>query len=83
MSCLARIYFLCLVVASASAATTCGPGEFACSDGQKCIPQSWVCDVSPDCLDGSDERPEKCPKEVPCKPGEFKCRKSKKCILQG
>ncbi|KAK9519470.1 hypothetical protein VZT92_022198 [Zoarces viviparus] len=32
----------------------CTPSEFQCGDGQ-CIRQSWRCDLSPDCSDGSDE----------------------------
>ena len=57
----------------------CGPGNFQCADKKKCIPSRWVCDLSPDCLDGSDEPPD-CPAAEGCKPGHFQCRKSGKCI---
>ncbi len=60
----------------------CGPDQFPCADGEKCIPLKWFCDHSPDCLDGSDE-PDTCPGETECKEGHFQCRKSKKCIPQG
>lgn len=33
---------------------TCTPSEFHCGDG-RCIRQTWRCDHSPDCSDGSDE----------------------------
>ncbi|XP_044056531.1 low-density lipoprotein receptor-related protein 8-like isoform X2 [Siniperca chuatsi] len=33
---------------------TCAASEFQCGDGQ-CIRQTWRCDYSPDCSDGSDE----------------------------
>ncbi|XP_034387287.1 low-density lipoprotein receptor 2-like [Cyclopterus lumpus] len=35
-------------------APTCTASEFQCGDGQ-CIRQTWRCDHSPDCSDGSDE----------------------------
>ncbi|KAG7282804.1 hypothetical protein CRUP_012193 [Coryphaenoides rupestris] len=40
---------------SSSSSVTCGASEYRCTDGQ-CVPSSWRCDHSPDCLDGADER---------------------------
>ncbi|KAL9955609.1 hypothetical protein ACROYT_G036957 [Oculina patagonica] len=34
---------------------TCGPEEFACSDGA-CLRKTWLCDDRKDCIDGSDEK---------------------------
>ena len=34
----------------------CGPSQFHCVQGGKCIPISFVCDFDNDCEDGSDER---------------------------
>ena len=38
----------------------CTASEFACEDGQKCIPNAYVCDSIPHCFDYSDER--NCPR---------------------
>ena len=35
--------------------TPCPAASFHCK-GHMCIPQTWVCDGSEDCLDGLDER---------------------------
>ncbi|XP_044737265.1 sortilin-related receptor-like [Chrysoperla carnea] len=43
---------------------TCGPEDFQCKN-KYCIPKYWICDGTPDCIDGSDE-------EENCKP---------KCII--
>ncbi|XP_030229100.1 low-density lipoprotein receptor-related protein 8 [Gadus morhua] len=40
---------------SSPAIASCGSSEYGCSDGS-CLPLSWRCDRSPDCLDGADER---------------------------
>ncbi|XP_077870012.1 uncharacterized protein LOC100368303, partial [Saccoglossus kowalevskii] len=37
----------------------CGEDEFHCNS-QECIVTDWVCDRERDCLDGSDESPERC-----------------------
>ncbi|KAK3853890.1 hypothetical protein Pcinc_039590 [Petrolisthes cinctipes] len=57
----------------------CLESEVACKDGSKCIPLSWKCDYSPDCLDHSDEPPD-CP-EAYC--GSFRCNVTHKCLPQG
>jgi low-density lipoprotein receptor-related protein 1 (alpha-2-macroglobulin receptor) len=64
-----------------SPALNCGPDQFACADGSKCITGRWYCDSSPDCLDGSDE-PASCPAPT-CPPGQFTCARSAKCIMEG
>ena len=56
----------------------CGPEEFSCLDGSKCIPSRWFCDTSVDCLDGSDE-PSSCP-EPTCQEGQFSCKLSGKIV---
>lgn len=33
----------------------CRIGQYACKDGNECIPSSHVCDGDPDCVDKSDE----------------------------
>ena len=33
----------------------CSAGEFRCEAEGACIPETWICDDHPDCLDGSDE----------------------------
>ncbi|XP_076819347.1 uncharacterized protein LOC143465083 [Clavelina lepadiformis] len=52
----------------------CQPSEFNCrceddakGDSRECIPQSWVCDGQPDCLNGADEI------DCRCGPGEYQC----------
>ena len=34
---------------------TCGQGEFRCGNTTQCLPNSWKCDGTTDCEDGSDE----------------------------
>lgn len=39
-------------------AAKCKPSEFHCktkTEHIECLPASWQCDETPDCLDGSDE----------------------------
>ncbi|UYV71548.1 SORL1, partial [Cordylochernes scorpioides] len=53
----------------------CNVGYFACKSGG-CMPNSWICDLEMDCIDGSDEQ--NCP-NVTCNEGDFKC-KNGRCI---
>ncbi|KRX38253.1 Prolow-density lipoprotein receptor-related protein 1 [Trichinella murrelli] len=42
---------------------SCGPDQLFCDghiDNGKCIPKKWVCDQEYDCIDQTDETPEKC-----------------------
>ncbi|KAL5006372.1 hypothetical protein ScPMuIL_015178 [Solemya velum] len=41
----------------------CLYSEFRCADRRQCIPKQSVCDRTPDCQDGSDERPATCHKQ--------------------
>ena len=36
------------------APNNCGANQFACTNGD-CIARQWVCDMTAQCLDGSDE----------------------------
>nr|XP_053654287.1 low-density lipoprotein receptor 2-like isoform X5 [Cherax quadricarinatus] len=64
--------------AHTSGADTCSITSFKCKDVENCIPKSWQCDGTADCMDGSDEDPTLCP-EKKCKQTEFRCGDGK-CI---
>lgn len=51
--------------------------QFACS--RQCIPRSWLCDGTNDCVLGEDERADNC-RQVKCADDEFKCARGTKCI---
>ncbi|XP_059560178.1 low-density lipoprotein receptor-related protein 2 [Myotis daubentonii] len=53
-----------------------GSEHFRCEDGH-CIPASWRCDGTKDCLDDSDEIG--CPPAT-CQPGYFQCQSKELCI---
>ncbi|RUS87345.1 hypothetical protein EGW08_004887, partial [Elysia chlorotica] len=55
----------------------CETGEFQCADLERCIDDSWRCDGTQDCRDGSDEA--NCDT---CRRDEFTCR-NKRCIPSG
>lgn len=64
-----------------TARVKCPDTQFACADGQGCIPKQWKCDYSPDCADGSDE-PEDCAPST-CASGQFQCALTRRCIPKG
>lgn len=57
----------------------CKSHQFACHDGLACIPDTFQCDSTPDCLDGSDEG-EHCG-STDCG-DKFRCNSSGRCIPQ-
>ena len=61
-----------LALAPAVLALKCSESEFGCEDGSRCVPRSWFCDGSLDCLDSSDE-PDSCPLPS-CQESQFKCK---------
>ncbi|CAG9793153.1 unnamed protein product [Diatraea saccharalis] len=63
---------------SGAGALVCGPSEWACADGSRCVPAAWRCDHRPHCPDASDEI--NCTFNSTCGPGQFKCTSSGLCI---
>lgn len=63
----------CLAPASGQ---ECDSEHFRCENGH-CIPASWRCDGTKDCLDDSDETG--CPPSS-CQSGQFKCQSEGLCI---
>lgn len=59
---------------------TCKPHHFACRDGSACIPDTFQCDGTHDCTDGSDEG-EHCG-STHCGDDKFRCSTSGRCISQ-
>lgn len=49
------LLLIALVPPLTGASSSCEFTEFACADGQQCIPKSYQCDTQFDCLDQSDE----------------------------
>ena len=55
----------------------CSDEQWKCDNGQ-CITKKWLCDLENDCMDGSDEAPDKCRErdhlpspDSACKSNEF------------
>lgn len=55
---------------------TCDPDFYQCDD-KRCIPDSKLCDGSPDCFDESDEAD--CP-SLNCTNGKWTCKSKSQCI---
>lgn len=57
----------------------CKPTQFNCDSGE-CIAKRFVCDGTPDCSNGEDER--NCPSEArkKCGPGKFRCINDNLCL---
>ena len=59
---------------------TCSEYQFACSDGNKCVDKTWLCDGDNDCGDWSDEEMYWC---YNCTgPSLFTCSHGNKCVPQ-
>ncbi|XP_064095939.1 uncharacterized protein LOC135207921 [Macrobrachium nipponense] len=75
---------LLLVSVGLSAAVDCDTSDIACSNGEKCIPQRYICDSDNDCTDASDEDAELCSawKNSKCDRNSVECFRNgeTKCI---
>lgn len=70
------IYFIAIPKGCATETarvSPCRSSEFECEDHSHCVIQSWVCDGSVDCNDGSDESPHRC-HNTTCRSDQFRCR---------
>ncbi|XP_063692480.1 low-density lipoprotein receptor class A domain-containing protein 3-like [Bolinopsis microptera] len=67
---------------TATEGSECPDGYWMCSNGEKCIYDSWVCDVFTDCYDGSDETncPESATEGSECPDGYWMCSNGEQCI---
>lgn len=50
-----RIWFYLILLGTRRPGDVCQPTEFKCNDGRQCVPQSFQCDGTNDCHDGTDE----------------------------
>ncbi|KAM9664148.1 low-density lipoprotein receptor-related protein 2 [Trichechus inunguis] len=73
----ALLLALAACLASASG-EECDSQHFRCGNG-RCIPVTWRCDRTGDCIDNTDEIG--CPHQ-PCQTGHFQCNTSGACIPQ-
>ena len=68
------------LVVGAQTYLSCSSDEFACHDGTKCIPTSYLCDLDKDCDDNSDELSPCGATTPPCSSDQFACHDGIKCI---
>ncbi|XP_063629184.1 prolow-density lipoprotein receptor-related protein 1-like [Cydia splendana] len=65
---------------------SCGPGQFLCRDGSRCVPAAWRCDARDHCPDGIPGEELTFPSLgtedglISCGPGQFLCRDGSRCV---